>query len=76
MNEVKMQAYAYEYTVDKSGVLTLTNLPFNAGEKVEVIIIPRPQSKSETKRYPFWEKPINYVNPTEAVEETAWEIYK
>ncbi len=71
-----MQAYAYELTIDKSGVLTLKNLPFNVGEKIEVIIIPRSKSKHDKKRYPSWGKPITYHNPTDPVAEADWEVYE
>ena len=60
-----MQVYAYEFTIGKKGTLTLKNLPFNVGEKIEVIIIPRSTSQLEEKRYPFWGKPITYTNPTD-----------
>ncbi len=71
-----MQAYAYELKMGKSGVLTLKNLPFNAGEQIEVIIIPRSKPKSDKKQYPFWGKPITYLNPTDPVAEADWEVYK
>ena len=71
-----MQAYAYELTMDKSGVLTLKNLPFNVGEKIEVIIIPRSKTKHDNNRYPFWGKPITYLNPTDPVAEADWEVLK
>ena len=64
-----MQAYAYELTMGKSRVLTLKNLPFNVGEKIEVIIIPRSKPKHDKKRYPFLGKPITYFNPTDPVSE-------
>ncbi len=71
-----MQTYAYKLTMDKSGVLTLKNLPFNVGEKNEVIIIPRSKSTHDKQRYPFWGKPITYLNPTDPVAETDWEVLK
>lgn len=71
-----MKVYAYEHTMEKHGVLTLKNLPFNVGEKVEVIIIPRSKIKTDKNRYPFWGKPITYLNPTDPVAEADWEIYK
>lgn len=60
-----MQAYAYDLTVQEKGVLTLKNLPFTVGEKLEVIIIQRHLSKPNENRYPFWGKKITYLNPTE-----------
>ncbi len=64
-----MQAYAHEFIIGKSGVLTLKNLPFNDGEKVEVIIIPRSEVQRNTTRYPFWGKPVTYIDPTGAEED-------
>ncbi len=73
-----MQAYAYELTMGKGGILTLSDLPINDGEEIEVIIIPRSKSKyDEKKRYPFWGIPITYLNPTDpAVSEADWEVLK
>lgn len=71
-----MKVYAYEHTIDQNGVLTIKNLPFNTGEKIEVIIIPRFKPKVDEKQYPFWGKPITYHNPTEAVAESDWEVLK
>ncbi len=69
-----MQAYAFELVVKKKGTLTLENLPLDVGEKIDVIIIPRPNRQQDEKRYPFWGKPITYLNPTEPVSETDWEV--
>lgn len=71
-----MEAYAYEMTVGKNGELTLKNLPLDAGEKVEIIIIPRSKLRQNKERYPFWGKPIAYVHPTYPVADTDWEVYK
>ncbi len=69
-----MQVYAYELTVGQKGTVTLTNLPFNVGEQLEVIVISRPNRQSKEKKYPFWGKPITYINPTEPVAEEDWEV--
>lgn len=72
-----MKVYAIEHTIEESGALTIKNLPFNAGEKIEVIIIPRSKFKTDKKKYPFWGKPIKYPNPTDpAVAEADWDVYK
>ncbi len=71
-----MQAYAYELTMGKNGVLTLENLPLNAGEKIEVIIIPRSEPRQDKEHHPFWGKPITYLKPTDPVAEEDWEVYK
>jgi hypothetical protein len=71
-----MKVYAYEHTMKKNGALSIKNLPFNVGEKIEVIIIPRSKSKAGKKPYSFWGKPIKYINPTDPVAEADWEVYK
>jgi hypothetical protein len=68
-----MQAYTFERTVGKKGTLKLENLPFRAGEKVEVIVIPRSARQPDEQRYPFWGKPLSYENPTGPVSEQDWE---
>ena len=68
-----MQVYAYELTMKKKGTLTLKDLPLEAGEKIEVIIIPRSSQQQSEKRYPFWGKPITYLDPTEPIDEADWE---
>nr|VFK35609.1 MAG: hypothetical protein BECKMB1821I_GA0114274_11314 [Candidatus Kentron sp. MB]VFK77407.1 MAG: hypothetical protein BECKMB1821H_GA0114242_11344 [Candidatus Kentron sp. MB] len=57
-------------------MLTLKRLPFDIGEKIEVIIIPRSKTNFEEKRYPFWGKSITYLDPTDPIAEADWEIYK
>ena len=69
-----MQAYAYKLTMGKKGTLTLRDLPINAGEKIEVIIIPRSIRHLDKKKYPFWGKPITYLNPTDPVADADWEV--
>ena len=69
-----MQVYAYELTMKKKGTLTLKDLPLDAGEKIEVIIIPRSSQQPSEKKYPFWGKPITYPNPTEPIDEVDWEV--
>ncbi len=69
-----MQVYAYQLTMKKKGTLTLNDLPLNAGEKVEVIVIPRSSRQSDENHHPFWGKPITYLKPTDPVAETDWEV--
>lgn len=69
-----MKTYTYELTMEKKGTLTLENLPFNIGDKIEVIIIPHLDRQPNENRYPFWGKPLTYLNPTEPVAEADWEV--
>jgi hypothetical protein len=67
-----MQAYRVETTVQQDGMLTLSNLPLQAGETVEVIILIRPSALPQN-RYPLLGLPITYVDPTESVAQADWE---
>ena len=67
-----MNVHRIEATVAKDGTLTLTNLPFRAGDAVEVLILPRAQKLGGQERYPLHGKPIQYVNPTDPVAEEDW----
>jgi hypothetical protein len=42
-----MNEHHIETTLREDGILTLTGLPFRAGDAVEVIILPRPQKSDE-----------------------------
>ncbi len=69
-----MQAYVYELTMQKDRVLTLDNVPFTAGENIEVILIRRSQARRDEKnRYPFWGKPLTYLDPTAPIAQDDWE---
>ena len=43
-----MYAHRVEATLNQEGALVLTNLPFHAGEAVEVIVLPRSNVIKET----------------------------
>lgn len=69
-----MQAYRIEVKVQQSGRLTLSNLPLQVGEEVEVIILVR-SPKAETKNlYPLRGLPFTYIDPTGPVAPSDWEV--
>jgi hypothetical protein len=67
-----MSVHRVETTVTSDGTLTLTNLPFHAGDVVEVLIVPRTPKPIGQERYPLHGKPIQYMNPTEPVAGEDW----
>jgi hypothetical protein len=71
-----MQAYRVEVKVQQGGRLTLSNLPLQAGQEVEVIILVRPpKAKTKAKNlYPLRGLPLTYINPTEPVGQSDWEV--
>lgn len=69
-----MQAYRKEIVLTENGTLVITNLPFQAGEAVEVIILAKTPASSRNNPYPLRGKPVTYVEPTEPVADSDWEI--
>lgn len=68
-----MQAYRVETQVEQDGQITLQNLPIQAGEEVEVIILVRPPKEVVSDPYPLRGLPIIYREPTEPVATADWE---
>lgn len=68
-----MQAYRQETIIQRDGTLTLRDLPLQAGEKVEVIIIVQSPPARSQNPYPLRGTPVTYIDPTEPVAESDWE---
>jgi hypothetical protein len=68
-----MQAYRVKTTIQEDGTLTVSHLPLQAGEVVEVIILVQPSTAWPQDRYPLRGTPITYLDPTEPVAEADWE---
>lgn len=68
-----MQAYQVQTAVANDGSIKLNNLPFPAGEPVEVIILKRPTISPRPNPYPLRGTPALYIDPTEPVAQTEWE---
>ena len=71
-----MAVHRVETTLNQNGTLTLTDLPFHAGDEVEVIILPRSQMTAKQKNYPLHGTIVKYVNPTGPVAEEEWAALK
>ena len=68
-----MQAYRVNTTIQEDGTLTVSHLPLQAGEVVEVIILVQPPTTRPQDRYPLRGTPMSYIKPTEPVAEADWE---
>ena len=68
-----MQTYRVEAKLQKDGTLTLRNLPFQAGESVEVLIVVQTVAVSQKNSYPLRGTSLHYTDPTEPVAEEDWE---
>lgn len=71
--KASFQAHRIETTLTQNGTLTLDHLPFQAGEAVEVIVLPHVPSTTSNDRYALRGTPIQYQDPLESVAEQEWE---
>ena len=67
-----MNAHRVETTINQDGTLTLKDIPFQAGDAVEVIILERPPKTRGENPYPLRGQPVRYDAPTEPVAENDW----
>ncbi len=67
-----MNPHYVEATFERDGRLTLEDLPFHAGDSVEIIIVARQQAANGEKAYPLRGAPIKYIEPTEPVAQDDW----
>ena len=67
-----MQAYRVETTLRQNGTLTLSDLPFQAGEAVEVIILVRSPAVLRENRYPLRGTPVSCTDPAAPVAQEDW----
>jgi hypothetical protein len=65
-------AHHLEVILSQDGKLILDELPFRAGQRVEVIILAT-QPASNGREYALRGKPIEYVDPTDPVAQEDWE---
>ena len=71
-----METLRVEKIIQSNGTVVLENLPFDEGEKVE-IIISKSGAESEKGRYPLRGTVYKYENPFESVVPTEdWEALK
>jgi hypothetical protein len=68
-----MQAYKTAAKIEREGELRLLDLPFHAGDEVEVIVLRRQPVQPGGNPYPLRGLPIRYEDPTEPVAEEDWE---
>ncbi|MDZ8081371.1 MAG: hypothetical protein RMX35_20195 [Nostoc sp. DcaGUA01] len=70
-----MKAHRIETKLTQNGTLILEDLPFHAGEAVEIIILERSPELSESNRYPLRGTVIRYDDPFEPpVPIEDWEV--
>ncbi len=71
-----METLRVEKIIQSNGTIVLENLPFDEGEKVEIIIL-KSNAEKENRLYPLRGTPYKYENPFEsAVSPEDWEAAK
>ena len=71
-----MKAYRVETTVGEDKSLRLEQVPFRAGDAVEVIVLAAPERRLSESPYPLRGTPIRYDDPMEPVAESDWDALK
>lgn len=71
-----MQEIRIETTIEQDGELQLKNLPIQAGEDVEVIIVRHSEAASKSALYTLRGLPLIYNDPFGSVAETEWDALK
>ncbi len=69
-----MQSYRIEVIVSDDGTVLINDLPFQAGDKVEVVIRSYEAKSNQDKVYPLRGTSIEYLNPFESVAEDEWGV--
>ncbi|HEY0605061.1 MAG TPA: hypothetical protein VGD58_19235 [Herpetosiphonaceae bacterium] len=67
-----MITHRVETVLKQDGTLTLENLPFHAGETVEIIIHAQPDPEDRSEQYSLRGLPLRYDRPTETVALDDW----
>ena len=71
-----MNAHRVETTLTEDGSLTLKDLPFHAGDSVEIIVLARSPKTVGQASYSLRGKPVHYDSPAEPVAEEDWEALR
>lgn len=68
-----MHTHRVQTTLHDDGTLTLSDLPFHAGDEVEIIIVARRLRANGPEIYPLRGQMIRYDDPTDPVAEEDWD---
>ena len=70
-----MNAHRIETIIGPDGTLVLSDIPFQPGEPVEVIILEKSvlSTSGSKELYPLHGTPLQYTAPTDPVAEEEWD---
>lgn len=70
-----MGTYRIETTISKDGTISVKDLPFSEGEKVEVVVRKsKHEGAKNQEKYPLHGLPIRYSKPFDGVAENDWSV--
>lgn len=64
-----MKTYRISAIVEEDGTVTIENLPFHSGEKLDVVLCSRDGDEDLTEAYPLRGEVVRYQNPFGSVAE-------
>jgi len=71
-----MEGFQSRARVSPDGTLTLRDLPFLAGEEVEVVVTAAAPRADESDLYPLRGLPLHYPEPFAPVAEGDWDALR
>ena len=71
-----MNTHRLEIALTENGKITLENLPFKAGETVEIVISPHEKNSPDDNPFPLEGTVHYYDDPFEPVAEDEWKVLK
>ena len=69
-----METYQVKTVVADDGTITIKELPFHAGEQVEVTVRSQDGDIVSEVRYPLRGTPVQYQEPFAGVADEDWEV--
>ena len=70
--QTAVQAFRLETSLKRNGTLTIDDLPYRAGDCVEVIVLPQPNAAPTSAPYPLRGLQVRYDRPFDSVASTDW----
>ena len=68
-----MEAYRTNVVVHDDGTVVIENLPFQKGQRLEVILLERSGASDNASSRALRGEPVRYVDPFDSVAEDEWE---
>lgn len=68
-----MEAYRTNAVVHDDGTVLIENLPFEKGQRLEVILLEQPRASDDASKRTLHGEPVKYANPFDSVAEDDWE---